>query len=257
MKDLKVGDLVLTNRGVQDGPGVYEKVYAFGHRDPTITADFVEIVHADEMAKKPQHSLKATKDHLIYANGEYVPAGSIQVGDVLETPTGGNSTVHRIRTVRDQGLYSPFTASGTIIVDNTKASCYVSMQKEGLSGEFQVPGLPFAISNHQLLHMGASPIRMVCLGISSNFCKNKIAIDPSSGYAKYAPVGMKVMELLGNENVPPVFHIFFFVVVAGLLAPFWMMECLFGASLAPSAIAALVGSIVWIRSKVTKKKKIE
>jgi hypothetical protein len=113
MKDLQIGDEVLTTSGN------YEEVYSFGHRLETIEAEFLHLLPS---------GLEISSDHMVMVNGRFVPASLVQVGDILESSDGTFVTVSSIEMVIRNGVYAPFTASGTIVVSNIKASTYVAFQ---------------------------------------------------------------------------------------------------------------------------------
>jgi hypothetical protein len=100
MKDLKVGDQVLTSQG--DGQmDKYQSVYAFGHIDPNVLATFVRI-YTKDTADTP---LELTAEHMVYVYGKTRPvrSDSIQVGDILRGHNGSASTVTKISTI--QGIW--------------------------------------------------------------------------------------------------------------------------------------------------------
>jgi len=85
--------------------------------------------------------LPITPDHLVFlANGQAVPAANIKVGDSLAS--GVVTEINHV--VRSDGIYSPITKSGTIIVEGNVASTYAAAH-ESLS--------------HSLSHIMTAPLR--------------------------------------------------------------------------------------------------
>ena len=121
MKDLQMGDFVLTDAASQK----YEPVYSFGHYDKNWQADFVQLETA-------QNSLGLTANHLVYLQGQRSPirADQVQLGDSIQTSTPASTPVTKISTVQNQGLFMPLTQSGKIMVNGILASSYVSIQDD-------------------------------------------------------------------------------------------------------------------------------
>ena len=113
MKNLRIGDEVL------DASENYVPVYSFGHRHEYVEGEFFQFLPS---------GLEMSKDHMVAVGGRFVPASLVQLGDELESENGHAMTVESIQTVSRQGLYAPFTTLGTILVNNIKASNYVTWQ---------------------------------------------------------------------------------------------------------------------------------
>lgn len=103
IKDLKVGDEVL------DAFENYVPVYSFGHRHEYVEGEFLQFLPS---------GLEMSKDHMVGVGGRFIPASLVQIGDQLESANGHVMTLESIQTVRRQGVYAPFTTSGTILVNN-------------------------------------------------------------------------------------------------------------------------------------------
>jgi hypothetical protein len=158
MKDLKVGDQVLTSQG--DGqPDKYQPVYAFGHIDPNALATFVRI-YTKDTADTP---LELTAEHMVYVYGKTRPirSDSIQVGDILRGHNGSASTVTKISTIKRSGLYNPLTPSGTIVVGGIAASAYNDLEKYVAS---QGGSMAALYANQDFMHLALSPFRLLCMG---------------------------------------------------------------------------------------------
>jgi hypothetical protein len=150
MASLKVGDEVLV------ASGQYETVYSFGHRHETMEAYYLRF--------EPSN-LEISVDHMVKMAGSYKPASSVRVGDILEMGTGEMMVIKAIDTVIRSGAYAPFTKSGTIVVNNIKASSYISFHGDDhlMIGNWRTP-----LSFQWVAHLSQCPhrlwIRMVGIG---------------------------------------------------------------------------------------------
>jgi hypothetical protein len=149
MKDIKIGDEVLT------ATGKYERIYSFGHRHESIEAEFLQLIPS---------GLEISGDHMLMVDGHFTPASSVQVGDELESANGEIIKVDAVRRVMRKGVYAPFTASGTIVVSNIKASNYIAFQDSEclLLGGWRTP-----LTFQWIAHISQSPHRIsIRLGVS-------------------------------------------------------------------------------------------
>lgn len=146
MKDLKLGDNILVSYE-KGGISKYEPVYSFAHYHETKEANFVLLLPSE---------LELTPHHLVFVEGQNhpIPAALLRVGDVLE----GGTKVQQIRHVRREGIYAPFTQSGTIVVNGIKVSNYIALQD--LSPCLQVGTIMTPFSYHSLSHMFIVPYRL-------------------------------------------------------------------------------------------------
>lgn len=121
MTDLRLGDWVQVT-----GDDKYEPIYSFGHKNTEARADYLDIsTTGTDRRKSP--ALEISKNHMLkLAKGGFVPAGALQVGDRLVSSDGTDAVVQSIETVQRQGIYAPFTESGTILVNGIVASTYVA-----------------------------------------------------------------------------------------------------------------------------------
>jgi len=155
MDQLKIGDLVLTGGTAGgDDESHYSKVYSFGHYDPNVQTEYLQIMFTNSKAVP----LEITANHLMYRYAEdntheIVPASKIRVGDKLVS--SATATVHEIRKVTRRGAYSPLTTKGNIVVSGVLTSNYVS--REWLNANW-VSG-PML---HFLQHGAAVPYRFYC-----------------------------------------------------------------------------------------------
>ena len=230
MNDLRIGDYVST------GSGDYQPIYAFAHRDTDAFLEFLRIhTKSDSIA-----ALEITKDHLVFVAGQRSPvrAESIRPGDKLLTAEGTDrqeAVVTKIDTIKRRGLYAPLTADGTLVVDGIVTSCYVSLvsnaQKIQDTTQTELP----LISQHDLAHIMLSPIRMVCLGVSSSVCQSH---NQKNGLANFVELGIALVDFYVEfqHSWLQVLLSAFFLVVFG---PLYVLECTVGPKLA--AISLVVG----------------
>lgn len=231
MKDLQVGDSVLTNSETN----TFQPVYAFGHNDPMGHLEFVELSFGK------QQSIELSLDHMIYLYGRSAPvrADMVQIGDRL-IQNGHPSEVTSISSLHKQGMYAPLTASGTIVVDGVLASTYVTLHKKSDTEEIKVNGmvLPFVNQNFAM-HIAVAPLRMACTltGSSLGVCKGEY--DNLEGYNPYVAWGMEVIQW-GEQQAA---FVQVFLVYAAVVA-FSLFGFLESVVMGPAFLAQLVWFLV-------------
>lgn len=94
----KISEVVVGGR-VSVGSGELSTVFMFTHKDSSVRYDFVEL-----QVEGNKKKLRLTEVHFLTLNGRYVPAGTAQMGDIVELGTGGRVT--------SEGLYDPRQYSG-------------------------------------------------------------------------------------------------------------------------------------------------
>ena len=152
MSDIKLGDKVL----VQGGK--YETVYSFGHLARQVEATYLQFVAAGFV-------LEISKDHMVFVEGgRSVPASIVKVGDKLLLTNGNAATVNAIRSVRKQGAYAPFTASGTVAVNGVVASSFIAFQD---SETLKIGDIDTTLSFQFLARTFETPHRMWCQYVSA------------------------------------------------------------------------------------------
>jgi Hint module len=227
MKDLKVGDHVLT------GSGNFEPVYAFGHKNAGRSADFLQFQTASA-------KLEMTGGHLVFLEGKINPvrADSIKVGDVL---SGDAATVKKIKTIRREGVYSPLTPSGSVVVDGIVASSYISLQKH--SKEYVEMQGGFTLMSYQdFIHMALSPFRMFTMGISSSM-GNTYTED---GIPTFAAAGLNFAKWAESQNIlVQAVLLVAFVAIAGACM---VVENTFGPTMAPVVMAVGLGAYTLMKN---------
>jgi len=144
MKDLLLGDMVR----VRDN--AYEPVYSFGHRNGSVSAEFLQIVSSGS-------PLEVSKNHMLLVQGDRaVPASTIKVGDLLVTADGHLAPVRAIHDVLQNGVFAPFTKSGYIVVNGIVASTYIAYQ----DSEYLIVAGYGTISFQRIAHTFESVHRM-------------------------------------------------------------------------------------------------
>ena len=117
--NLKLGDMVLT------ADNKYEKVYSFGHYNSTTKATFLRLSFTGGAF------IEVSADHMIFVEGrKAVPASFLVENPNLrvEMTDGELVTIESVETVHRDGIYSPFTSSGSIVVNGVLASTFVAFQ---------------------------------------------------------------------------------------------------------------------------------
>ena len=226
MKDLQVGDRILT------GEGQYQPIYAWAHLDKDTVTEFLQIE-----TEKSSSSLEVTSDHLLFVDDKPSPvhAGSIKIGESLQ-----GSPVTKIGRIEKAGLYVPLTESGTLVVNGVKASSYITLQEGSdnveLQGGFQL------MSQHDFVHLMLSPFRMMCMGgVSSAACHSY----NENGMPHYIGYGLELAEWA--NQLPLLLQGVLFAAFVFLARAFMLFEGLFGASYGPTMMlaSALGAAALW------------
>ncbi|XP_046325551.2 immune-associated nucleotide-binding protein 6-like isoform X2 [Haliotis rufescens] len=127
IKDLTVGQNVLTF-GLK-GQRIWTEVYLFGHKLECYCSTFVCL-------KTKSHVLKLSPKHHVYvvtSGGlQTMYAQDVRVNHWLPVLDKGgqyqtNEQVTDIWLSEEEGIYAPFTMTGTIVVDGVLTSCYVGV----------------------------------------------------------------------------------------------------------------------------------
>jgi Hint module len=238
MKDLQVGDKVLT------GTGAYEPVYSFGHYHEKQVSSFVQV------ETNKGDSLTLTPDHLIFANGDKsnsIRADKVQVGDQLSS-----GTIKKVSTVSKQGLYMPLTPSGKILVNNVEASTYTSMAD--FAPIQQHPLLNFWLTEQYLVHLWLAPYRMYCMGVKSSYCPGHVKnTDGDEGIMGYLLMGKKVAEVALEQNL--FIQVVLGVLVFGTLLACHAVEMVTGPTRAPIAVLLLAVGLLQLRKASGRQEK--
>lgn len=221
MSDLKIGDRVLTATSGKERQ--YEPVYGFGHRHTSKLTEFVQIYYefltpnGDNFTKSRTDNnlvpLEMTGKHLLYVEGKANPirADAIQVNDFLKSHSRESHLdsppvirVSRIETVLRNGVYAPFTPSGTIVVEEVgiMASTYISLQNSAveyieLRGGLELTFLP----QQTLCHVWMAPYRIFCTYYRGDkFCQGEEYTDTGRSY--WVHFGKLMSEWGEQQNLP-------------------------------------------------------
>lgn len=138
MRDLAIGDSVLSSTD-----GRYSEVYAFGHYLPHYRMNYIQFFVQGQL-----DPLVISSNHLLFVDGSNVPvkANKVEIGQSVYV--GG--TLRNVTTLLDinqEGVFAPFTFSGTIVVNNVLASSYAT---PGESHWLEFSGL--RLSWHHVCH---------------------------------------------------------------------------------------------------------
>jgi hypothetical protein len=233
IRGLQIGDKV------KDANGNMVKVYSFGHFHPNNTVEYLQIhVHGLGMP------LEVSKNHLVFVNGATVPASTVSPGDLIDLVTNEKRTqarVKQIKVVVRNGVYAPFTTSGTIVVSGVAVSNYVTHQTNSsmLSmGRFQTP-----LSMHWLSHVSVTPRRLFCFLLGMNYCR-KTETYNEDGICNWAegPYRLLIRWLLFQQHG---------IVVAAFLTPTLVFGLiLYGLEVGWLYLLAALGAFcVWRRNQ--------
>jgi len=154
MKDLNIGDFVHV------GNNIYEPIYSFGHRAHAVRANMIQI-------STESSTLQLTADHMVFTrNKGPIPASQIRIGCDLLDGESTLTTVMSVHNVTGYGLFSPFTPSGKIVVDNILSSNYIAL---GDKNSWHMGIL--TLNHHWMAHAGVTPLRVACYHAGS--CKDE------------------------------------------------------------------------------------
>uniref|UniRef100_A0A7S1CV28 subtilisin n=1 Tax=Cyclophora tenuis TaxID=216820 RepID=A0A7S1CV28_CYCTE len=156
---VQIGDRILTSKNT------YETVYSLGHRHTSVAATFQQIFTSDST-----DPLELTPEHMVYlVDGRAVPASSVKVGDRIQflaitdinTTVDASVMVTKISSIIRRGVFAPFTASGTIVVnDGIVASTFLAF--DTASSNLVIGGSALPISYQWLSWAFEAPHRLVC-----------------------------------------------------------------------------------------------
>jgi len=171
MDSLAIGDSVRVKGGA------FSKVYSFGHYDPNVPAEYLQIyfrTNEKKYTKAVLPPLEISKRHMIFirdgTSSSAIPASMLKLGDTLVVEGATNSsstaaTVYNIVTnIKRKGAYAPFTMSGDIVVSGVLASNYVSMMA---NDDYESGSLM-----HWIAHVFKAPHRVLC-SLDFNICENE------------------------------------------------------------------------------------
>jgi len=252
MEELRVGDFVRV------AGGSFSRVYSFGHYQPNVVAEYLQIQTAPgAVIQKNFQPIEISSEHLLYVFNmttkgyDLLPAGHVKIGDhlfVSEQHVLAPSRVTAINKVHRRGAYSPLTATGNILVGGgggVLASNYVSRSwlKDRVSGQML----------HMLQHGAALPYRLYCTAIG---CENE-TYDEATGFSPWVLFWFNVeqWQLSLHPALQALFLMFLaipatLVVIAGALLAIADST----GTTATHVLACVLGYCVW---KKQQKRRIE
>jgi Hint module len=248
MKELQIGDLVLT--GVRHQNYHFQPVYAFAHIQKTRPTVFLQI-YTNSSYKTP---LEATDEHLIYSE-EMGPirADSVQVGDVLQSPTNGPVAVISIGRVYRNGLYAPLTKDGTIVVGGVLASNYIAPQKQSKQSTVKLAdpiGTVAFLNQADVIHWWLSPLRLICPSVGSSLLCDQRTTD---GKLHYVDLGLRLVHWVESKSIAT--QMLAVVVVIALLVVPMLMEQLVASEISWEATLLIIVMMMTPYLQIRYKKK--
>jgi hypothetical protein len=175
MKDLKIGDSVLT------ASGSFKKVHTFLHRKPDTPFD-----HSQQpslflkISTEGSGIIEISPKHFIHRVGDANPveASVISPGDYLyfiEAPGSKTTTTKQVKVLRIEpvfynGAMAPATEDGTIVVGGIVASVY-SNPRHAASDFVAFANYPIMHRAH-FTHLVTTPHRLFCKHVSDALCQN-------------------------------------------------------------------------------------
>ena len=229
---------------LSDNQGTYTKYYSMGHYLQQASTVFLRVY--TESQTKP---LEISPDHMVFleATPLPVPAHSIKVGDVLKTKDG-LSKVTGIHKISRKGFISPFTLSGTIVVDGIVSSIHTTISGfEGAADGWFYLADHKLIHSHILLHFIYAPHRFICGRLMD--CNETLSENGYNPYAQY----LKKIHIVAKEKQSVILTICFLAILITQAASFFVLEIVFQNSVAlVSAVCIYVGWKLTFSKKSSK-----
>jgi Hint module len=211
---LHIGDYVKVG---MDDTNIFSQVYSLGHYNPNVFNEFIQLYWVtpftilNDMNYTMNMPLEVSANHLLFVQRKWdnnmvpIPASDVQVGDVLSS----GIVVASIQTVMRQGVYSPMTYSGELIVNGIQVSNHVKLMTSTMIGWDQ----------HTIGQIVTFPRRMVC-HINMKYCKNESYT--SDGYAVWVAWIIRMASLINQGgSVAAIFTTLFSAPLAlGIIYPF-------------------------------------
>jgi len=222
MKDVRVGDRVLT------ASGQYQQIYTINHMHGSKPTKYVQI----QSTLEDEEPLELTGMHMVFVEHSKVPipAAKVKIGDSVRTKKGEFHKVTKVTTVTRNGLYSPQTTDGTIVVNGVIASTYCSF----LGSEYiEFGGYQF-MSTQSFLHLAMTPVRALCSnGYACTFesqtvedsfatAKENVEAEKEELMDGYTKAGLSLLQF--SVEQPSLFQI---IVFMGLLIVFTLLAFTF------------------------------
>ena len=126
MDELQIGD------SVQTANGQFSALFMFTHKDDSAISTFVQI-------ETQSRQVTVTSGHYVYCENGLKTAGSVAVGDMLQTENGQIEEVVSIQKVQRKGLYNPQTLCGELLVNGIRVSAYTTAVKPSTANTLLAP----------------------------------------------------------------------------------------------------------------------
>lgn len=131
------------------------------------------------------------------------------------------------------------------MVNGIKASTYVSFEDQGPAFLALRPYFGSVWSEQRIFHWWLSPLRMLCMGVSSKFCSDPGTAQEDKPIMKWLLFGREVIRFGEHQNVwVQVFALG--IPIMALFAFLNLVEFIFGAAMAPSMIVILNVMLLWL-----------
>lgn len=156
MQDLELGDKILVYGGR------YEPIYSFGHNKYDVSEAYIQLTTETKY-------VELSKKHMILIDGErMIPASTVKIGDKLQLSSGVLEAVQTISRTIEKGAYAPFTASGTLVVNDVTTSSFIAYQD---SESLWIGSFDTGVTHQFLARTFQSSHRIWCQYISA--CKKE------------------------------------------------------------------------------------
>lgn len=243
MHELQIGDEVKT------GPdNTYSLFYSFAHKAADVSTDFVQIHTDSSLQTSP---LELTGNHMVLVGEQFIPASLVREGDTLVLGSGGTARVVRVGTVWRIGVYSPFTHTGTIVVNGVVASSFVAFHDSAfvMVGNVKTP------FSYQWVGLRFETIHRLTCQLALDWCRDERYTEDGlsywvSGPGKATKWLMRQHSLVVGLLLVPIFT---------LLNVLWLFESLALGIIQINvdgiwvAATAVLGGIVFLLMSVEKK----
>jgi hypothetical protein len=214
MQNLRVGDRVLV-----DADGTFEPVYSFCKRAPESFVDYIQVFVVTEDGVSQEEPLELTGNHLVFVQDKHgrqdsVRAANLRVGDRILHESGNYVSIVQLQSAAPaKGVYAPYTASGTIVVNGILASTYATIDNYGSGGG----GILAHRDSHFLLHVAQTHHRVWCR-CWADWCRHETYSDETGGLSPIAATSLHIYEYVSSpKTLTIVKWVLSFVIVLGLL----------------------------------------
>jgi hypothetical protein len=248
MKYLKIGDKVLSKNKE------YQTVYSFSHYHTSKPTEYLQI----HLSHSKDH-LEISGDHLMFLADKKipVPAAHVKVGDKLvaqdeKSTVSSTVKVTKIKKVTRNGLFAPFTADGTLVVNGVLASNFITFQD---SDSLEIGGFKI-MSYHLLEHMFEMPHRISCTGLrGEGLCTNETY--DKEGNSKWSALGIWIAKEWLQHGL--ILKVLIFLGVMSFLVPLYAVEALVTSPGAFMVAVAFAGALYFLKTRffVTTKSPIK